>query len=188
MSTEEGHGHRDVTAPESAHLGSTPAGQHIVNEQFSAFYRQNIEMLVGFLINQGSTLTDASDIAQTTMIKVFQRWSEIEHHKAWAYTVASRELIRKLSDVRESPVDQLPESSSLQPETDGVAEWEARHDALRLLSFLPPRQRQIMSWTLSGFTPGEIAEQLGLSSETVRGNLKKARRAATELVRGWEKE
>lgn len=32
-----------------------------------------------------------------------------------------------------------------------------------------------MAWTFDGYTPAEIAEELGLSSATVRGSLRKAR-------------
>jgi hypothetical protein len=85
--------------------------------------------------------------------------------------------IRRASDVREDPVDQLPEPTSLLPQPDAIAEWEARHDMLQLVKKLPCRQRQVLAWTLSSYTPSEIAEQLGLTSEAVRASLKKARRA-----------
>lgn len=39
-----------------------------------------------------------------------------------------------------------------------------------------------MAWTLNGFTPTDIADHLGLSAETVRANLKKARRAAVARI------
>ncbi|MEB8342118.1 RNA polymerase sigma factor [Streptomyces endophyticus] len=171
----------------------------LVDEEFAAFYRLHVKRLVAFLINQNASLSlvaflinqnaslsDAADIAQATMEKLYQRWSEIGHHRAWAYKVASRELIRKFSDTRESPVEELPEPSSLLPRPDGVSEWESRYDALRVLRTLPPRQRQILAWTLSDFTPAEISQQLGLSCEAVRASLKKARQTATALVREWE--
>ncbi|MFF4902852.1 sigma factor-like helix-turn-helix DNA-binding protein [Streptomyces sp. NPDC001068] len=50
----------------------------------------------------------------------------------------------------------------------------------------PARQRQVLAWTLSEFTPAEIAEQLNMTPEAVRASLKKARRAATKCVREWE--
>ncbi|MFE4778050.1 sigma-70 family RNA polymerase sigma factor [Streptomyces sp. NPDC056713] len=179
-------------APRPAVSGITPrqAVQErqtsVVDEEFAAFYRLHVKRLIAFLINQNASLNDAADIAQATMEKLYQRWNDIEHHKAWVYKVASRELIRKFSDARESPVEEIPESSSLLPDSGGVSEWESQYDALRVLRILPPRQRQIMAWTLSDFTPAEIAEQLGLSSEAVRASLKKARQAATALVREWE--
>ncbi|MFF4402264.1 sigma factor-like helix-turn-helix DNA-binding protein [Streptomyces sp. NPDC001480] len=81
-----------------------------------------------------------------------------------------------------------PEPTSLLARPDAIAEWETRHDALPLLRRLPPRQRQVLSWTLAGFTPTDIADHLGLSAETVRANLKKARRTAAAYLKGREEE
>jgi RNA polymerase sigma-70 factor (ECF subfamily) len=61
-----------------------------------------------------------------------------------------------------------------------VADWEQRHDILRILDALPLRQRQVLAWTLDGHTPAEIAVELQLPSETVRANLYKARRAVAK--------
>uniref|UniRef100_UPI000996FAC3 RNA polymerase sigma factor n=1 Tax=Streptomyces flavovirens TaxID=52258 RepID=UPI000996FAC3 len=160
----------------------------VVDARFADFYRLHVKTLVAFLINQGASVSDAADIVQATMEKLYRRWTEIEHHRAWAYKVASRELNRKFSDARERPVEEVPEPSSLLPNTGAISEWESRYDALRVLRELPPRQRQIMAWTLSDFTPAEIASQLSLTPEAVRASLKKARQTATALVRGWEEE
>ncbi|MEU0054659.1 sigma-70 family RNA polymerase sigma factor [Streptomyces sp. NPDC006309] len=156
------------------------------DEEFSIFYRETIRMLIGFLINQGASLADASDIAQTTMTAAYQRWSGINNHRSWVFTVAARALVRKIADVRENPVDEIPEPSSLTPRPDAMIEWELRHYALSIIRNLPARQRQVLAWTLSDFTPAEIAEQLGMSPEAVRASLKKARRAATTRIREWE--
>ncbi|MFM9596568.1 sigma-70 family RNA polymerase sigma factor [Streptomyces scabiei] len=72
---------------------------------------------------------------------------------------------------------------------NAAAEWEQQQDLLRLLADLPPRQRQIMAWKYDGHSPAEIAEELGISSETVRASLLKARRAlAARLAQGEERE
>ncbi|MFG2864247.1 sigma-70 family RNA polymerase sigma factor [Streptomyces sioyaensis] len=160
--------------------------QRILDEEFSAFYRATVRTLIGFLANQGASLADAADIAQSSMLSAYQRWGDIEHPRAWIFTVASRALVRKVADVREDLVEEVPEPTSLVPRPDAVAEWECEHEALRIVRSLPARQRQILAWTCSGFTPSEIAEQLGMTSEAVRASLKKARRAATERVRKWE--
>ncbi|MFF8868036.1 sigma-70 family RNA polymerase sigma factor [Streptomyces sp. NPDC015139] len=164
--------------------GSTPPKGK--DEEFSAFYRETVRMLIGFLINQGASLADASDISQTAMASAYQRWSEINNHRSWVFTVAARALVRKIADVREDPVDEIPEPTSLTPRPDAVIEWECQHYALSVIRNLPARQRQVLAWTLSDFTPVEIAEQLGMSPEAVRASLKKARRAATARIREWE--
>ncbi len=63
-----------------------------------------------------------------------------------------------------------------------IPEWEERHEVLRLLNLLPPRQRQVMAWTYDGSSPADIAAELNISAEAVRTNLKRARRTlATHL-------
>lgn len=63
-----------------------------------------------------------------------------------------------------------------------VEAWEQRHEILRLLAGLPPRQRQVLAWTLDGYTPAEIAEVLAITPEAVRASLMKARRALAEYL------
>ncbi|MCX5278302.1 RNA polymerase sigma factor [Streptomyces virginiae] len=156
------------------------------DEAFSAFYRATVRSLVGFLINQGAAVPVAADIAQDTMLSAYERWNTIDRPRAWVHTVASRALLRKMVSCEEQPVEQVPETTSLLADTDMIGEWEARHDLLPLLRALPDRQRQVLAWALSGFTPGDIADQLGMSDEAVRASLYKARRAVTAAIKGRE--
>ncbi|MDX3371012.1 sigma-70 family RNA polymerase sigma factor [Streptomyces sp. ME02-6987-2C] len=156
------------------------------DEAFSAFYRATVRSLVGFLVNQGAGLYVAADIAQDTMLSAYERWDTIDHPRAWVHTVASRALLRRIASCEEQPVEQVPEPTSLLADPDAIAAWEARHDLLPLLRSLPPRQRQVLAWALSGFTPGDIAEQLGMSDDAVRASLYKARRAVAEAIKERE--
>jgi RNA polymerase sigma factor (sigma-70 family) len=131
---------------------------------------------------QGARLPDAADIAQDTMIKAYERWSEIRQPESWARRVASRELVRRIASVAEDPRDNPPEHSSLLPTLTSVEAWEQRHEVLSLLDRLPPRQRQVMAWSLDGYTPAEIADELEITSEAVRASLMKARRALVKYL------
>jgi RNA polymerase sigma factor (sigma-70 family) len=143
---------------------------------FSAFYREFVTRLVAFLVWQGARLPDAADIAQDTMIKAFQRWATIDQPEAWARRVASRELVRRFARVVEDLCPEPPECSLL-PSRTNVEAWEQRHEVLRLLALLPPRQRQVLAWNLDGYPPAEVAEELAITPEAVRASLMKARRA-----------
>jgi RNA polymerase sigma factor (sigma-70 family) len=144
---------------------------------FRTFYQRFMPTLVGFLVWQGVRLHEATDIAQETMIKAYRNWSTIVHPEAWARRVASRIWANRRAAIGEEPVGAIPEKSVLLPHLTDVADWEQQHEILRILDFLPSRQRQVMAWTLNGYTPAEIAEQLGITPEAVRGSLKKARNA-----------
>jgi RNA polymerase sigma factor (sigma-70 family) len=168
---------RDPPADQPQH---PPPAQPDTGAAFSAFYRQFVPTLVAFLVWQGARLPDAADITQDTMIKTYQRWSEIHHPESWARRVASRALVRRIASIAEDPVDDPPEHSSLLPTLTNVEAWEQRHEVLRLLDRLPPRQRQVLAWTLDGHTPAAIATELEITPEAVRANLMKARRALAE--------
>jgi RNA polymerase sigma factor (sigma-70 family) len=154
----------------------SPPSQVPEVDGYSEFYRQVVPSLVAFLIWQGARLPEAADVAQETMIQAYRYWSTIEHPQAWVRRVASRILARRIATVEE-PVERIGEWTALLPAPTNITAWEQRHEVLRALRHLPPRQRQVMAWTLDGYKPSEIAQELRITPETVRSNLKKARRA-----------
>jgi DNA-directed RNA polymerase specialized sigma24 family protein len=137
--------------------------------------------LVAFLRMQGVPLADAADIAQETMILAYRQWNTITHPSAWTRRVASRLWGRRWSAVDAEPMADVPENTSLLKFTD-IAAWEQRHDLLAILDGLPSRQRQVLAWTLDGFSPIEIAIELQMTSAAVRGSLKLARAAVAALL------
>jgi RNA polymerase sigma factor (sigma-70 family) len=163
-----------------------PASEH--DAAFAAFYMEFTPSLVRFLRWQGAPFTDAADIAQETMAQLYRRWPSVRKPDAWARQVASRRWGRRIADGdHEHPTDDIALdqtcASGLLTE-DKIIAIEQRHDVVRLLDTLPPRQRQVLAWTYEGCTPTEIAEELSLTPETVRANLYKARRAAADYLRG----
>ncbi|MEX5637514.1 sigma-70 family RNA polymerase sigma factor [Parafrankia sp. FMc2] len=144
---------------------------------FSGFYRRFVPTLVGFLIWQGVRQADAVEIAQDTMAAAFQSWRTIDHPEAWTRRVASRAYARRIAALAEDPVAEVPEARSpLLGNPGDLAAVIGRHEVLRLLELLPPRQRQVMAWTVDGFAPSEIAQELKMEPEAVRSSLYKARR------------
>lgn len=145
---------------------------------FSAFYREFTPDLVGFLIWQGVPHADAVEIAQDVMAEALRAWERIEHPQAWTRRVASRAHAKRIATIAEDPVAEVSEAPS--PLLTDPAELDAvvgRHEVLRLLALLPPRQRQVMAWTVDGYSPAEIAQELKMKVEAVRSSLLKARRA-----------
>ena len=154
---------------------------------FAEFYSQFMPSLVRFLRWQGARFADARDIAQDTMIQLYRHWPSVREHAAWARRVASRRWGRHIAD---GPHEQLVDDAALERESapssqtsSDIHAIEQHYDVLRLLDKLPPRQRQIFAWTYEGYTPTEIAEELQLTSEAVRANLYKARRAVVAHMR-----
>lgn len=152
------------------------SAQKLLDESFATFYKTFTPTLVAFLRWQGVPLRDAADLAQETMTQAYRNWLKIRHPKAWVRRVASRLWARRLAESIEDSVADVPEPILLREVTD-VTEWEQRHDVLQILDQLPSRQRQVLAWSLDGYTPSEIAEELRMTPEAVRASLYKARRA-----------
>ncbi len=170
--------------PPPPRADTSRAVECLQREEFSAFYRDNVARLVGFLVAQGARTADAADIAQETMIKLWKSWSAIDSPMAWARVVAGRELVRRLGAVDEGHIDESEHSALLGTASD-IDNWVRRDDYQRVLAALPPRQRQVLVWTMEGYSSTEIANQLQLNAATVRSNLRKARRAmARNLGKG----
>jgi len=143
---------------------------------YSAFYRRFLPTLTAFLMWQGARLIDATEIAQDTMVHAWHRWPTIEKPEAWTHTTAGRALVRRVASTTEYPVAEISERPALLRADLDIGEWEQRHDILAALAALPRRQRQVLIWTLNGYSPTEIAAVLRLKPEAVRSSLLKARR------------
>ncbi|MGV9544113.1 RNA polymerase sigma factor [Nocardia beijingensis] len=148
-------------------------------EEFRAFYREFTPVLIGFLmVYHGARQADAADVVQETMTKAWKSWPTIDSPKAWARKVAGRELARRVGSIEEDQIDESEHSAVLPSSSDSaIDEWLVQDEFYCAVSVLPPRQRQVMAWTMEGYKPAEIADVLKLPPATVRSNLRKARRA-----------
>jgi len=134
---------------------------------FGEFYRGFVPPLVVFLLWQGARLGVAADITQQTMTTMCQRWLQINDPPRWARTTASRALARHIARVDNPDPEQFATRPGLVPAwVDGHA-WHDHHDILTMLEVLSPRQRQVMAWTLGGYSTADIAGQLQLTRVAV---------------------
>lgn len=173
----------DVPSARSSSVDSTVSPRWQANDAaFVAFYRDCLPRLAAFLRWQGVPLHEAADLSQKTMIQAYQCWSTIDKPHAWVRRVASRLWARKVAQAVEAPAADIPERPSSLAITE-VEAWEQRHEVLRILDRLPARQRQVLAWNLDGYTPAEIAAELRMTPEAVRGSLAKARRAVATYLR-----
>jgi RNA polymerase sigma-70 factor (ECF subfamily) len=154
------------------------------NLGFEAFFADDHPRLVGFLIRLGYQADVAEDAAAEAMYKVHEKWTTVEHPKAWVRTVASREAMNQ--SIRDTEGRKRAGESpwALQgtvPDPTRMVDTRMVRD--QLLQSLPDRQREIMAWTFDGFEPTEIANALKIPPDTVRSHLRHAR---TKLKQLWK--
>jgi RNA polymerase sigma factor (sigma-70 family) len=165
-----GDGTRPSVVGEKLERGDTP--------EIGAFYEREMPRLVLFVtIGTGLDAHAAADVAQAAFEKALPRWPTLRNPRAWLYRVAHHEALARCEAVRrEVPVDAVPDRPD-QLSAAMVAELRAeQREVMAQLQGLPPKQRQIMTWTLAGFGDAEIADGLGLSTDAVKQSRYYARR------------
>jgi RNA polymerase sigma factor (sigma-70 family) len=158
------------------------SGTQSDGEDFPAFYFRFMPNLVGFIMLLGAQLFDAAAIAQETMESAYNHWEEIEKPESWARTIAANNFRRRRKSSRGATYVDVTDGMLLLASSIDPVEWASQHEILRLLSQLPGRQREVMAWTLVGYSPSEIARELEISAKAVLASLEKARRALSDAL------
>ncbi|MGW5748518.1 RNA polymerase sigma factor [Amycolatopsis sp. NPDC003861] len=161
---------------------------------FEEFFRVTFPSVVSHLIKQGVDHSDAVDVAQESMLAVYDKWNEVQHPRAFVFKVAvlrARDLWRKQYRRKSSAGElaNLLADEELAPSAEDVALGRSAELTLSLLAKLPIRQRQVLAFWMDGFRAEEVADMLELSPAAVRSHLRHARRRlAAELKVNAESE
>ena len=164
---------------DGAKAGDADAVERLLDRHRIAIHRL-IEMRLDRRIQQR---VDASDIVQEVMIKVWQKATAFNPHKAaastWIYTIARNcrtDMYRRLQkfDTPISADDIWPEA-----ETEELfAAVQQKRDAVRIkemLAGLPHEQSQILVKVyMEGKSHSEVAEELDLPLGTVKSRVRLA--------------
>ncbi|MFD0899244.1 sigma-70 family RNA polymerase sigma factor [Actinomadura sediminis] len=151
-----------------------------MHSEFGNCFEQDFPRLVGFLMTLGAGQCAAEDAAQTAYAEAFARWDEIDRPRAWVRTVAIRSLYRDRRAAQASDESlRWLNTKACDDHAERVAERDVVLAALRTL---PPRQREVMAWTIDGFKPEQIALELRTTPENVRKSLQRARERLKNLL------
>ena len=141
-----------------------------------------------YLIRLGAPAADAEDIVQDTVYKALLYIDSIDEHKfsAWLYKVAINryyDLCRRSKRIV-IPIDNVDVPDTELPE-DHLLLKEKREDIERVLAQLLPLHKQliIMKYELE-LSYQEIAELLGIKTDTVKSALFRARKQFQKKYRG----
>jgi RNA polymerase sigma factor (sigma-70 family) len=141
-------------------------------EDFEDFFRSFFPQAVGYVMANGYDRETAIGATQDAMLAAYRSWTVITHPRAWIMKVAYR---KALDQTKRQPREQLvaefndEQFGTLQPAEDN---WE---QLLGLLAGLPAVQRKILFLRVAGYTPDDIAAEMGGSAASVRSSLRKAR-------------
>ena len=131
----------------------------------------------------------AEELTQDVFLKVYKRLSTLkrpEHFPGWLYVIATRHCFSWLRKKR-VPTKSLDAMSTAELEEICYAQYKANHSAesaiehqselvKRLLKKLPESERTVVTlYYLAEMTSEEISAFLGVSANTVRSRLRRAR-------------
>lgn len=150
--------------------------------------------LVRYALRTTANYELAEDLAQETFMHLYQALragKNIEHPKAWTICVLRRGMSRYMRDrIPHEPLDEMEIAGNAVNELPGIL------DIRSLLSVLTPREEEVLLLRLEALKYREIADQLGISMNSVNTLLARAlrklqqataRKTSEGSVKGHEK-
>jgi RNA polymerase sigma factor (sigma-70 family) len=130
--------------------------------------------LVRYAVRTTANYDLAEDLAQDTFMQMYQALragKNIEHPKAWTICVLRRTMNRQMQARRlQEPLDELEIAG------EAVTEMSVFADIRSLLRVLSPREEEVLLLRLEALKYREIADQLGISMNSVNTLLARALR------------
>ena len=150
------------------------------NKDFEVFFRENFPPVYAFMKRYTGDDELAADLAQETFIRVYERRDEIvsvDYGRAFLYTIARHLYWNhcKHQRAKENYFTQLDENNV--DDYDFLQEV-TRQETMRMLYVsidqLPPQTRNVILLNLEGKTNPEVAEELGITVNTVKTHITRA--------------
>ncbi|MGW9067979.1 RNA polymerase sigma factor [Streptomyces yangpuensis] len=151
------------------------AGSGPERHDFPETYRRELPLLTRFIMKHGASSQEAADAAHEAFAAAYPQWSTIQYPARWLRTVAVRVYFR--ARLREDLPGELPTTRAESHVSTNIQLSDQEREVYTALAELPSRQRQVMAWFYDGYTIAEIADELGITKESVRQNLCQARAA-----------
>lgn len=149
-------------------------------EAFHALFKEYYKTMVHFAMQFVRVLEEAEDIAQDLFVRLWEndaRYDSLNSLQTYMYTTvrnASLDLL-KHREVEKRYADYALRQDEADVELDlKVMEEELYRTMFRYVEELPQRRREIFKLYLAGKRNEEIAEELGVSAETVKTAKKEA--------------
>jgi len=163
-----------------------------VRTRFIAFYDEEYDLIVRFVVRCGAGLQSAEDATQEAFRYAWEHyvlpgtWEEkVPSPRAWIRTVAFRCWKRPPGPRRRPMTILVPEYPDDLGDPDSFAELTLETlSVLDALNSLDPLLRAIMAFTLDRFTAVEIGAELNIDPQKVRDQRKKARKILARRLNG----
>jgi RNA polymerase sigma-70 factor (ECF subfamily) len=135
---------------------------------------------------------DAEDVLVSSFVKVFDRIGQFRGEgsfEGWIRRIAVNESLTWLRKNKSMYVETELEAAERQPDFSGLSDHLEAEDLLKMVNELPPGYRMVFNlYAIDGYTHEEIGKQLGISENTSKSQLSRARALLQKRLLESEKE
>ncbi|KRC64920.1 RNA polymerase subunit sigma-24 [Aeromicrobium sp. Root236] len=158
------------------------------DERFRTFYAEHFDALLAYAVRRVPQREDAADVVADTFLVAWRRVDELppgDEARLWLYGVARKVLfnLRRSRQRRDRLGLRLRHELAHAAAEDATADVTERIALRAALSRLGEIDREVLTLTVwEELEPREIAQVLGLSAQTVRTRLSRARARLREQL------
>lgn len=133
---------------------------------------------------------EAEDVLVTAFTKIFDKIDQFKAEgsfEGWIRRIMVNEALSSIRKNKTMYVETDLEAADRQPDYDQLGDHLEAEDLINLIQELPPGYRVVFNmYAIDGYSHKEIAEELGISENTSKSQLSRARVFLQKLLRNQE--
>ena len=178
-------------AEENELISGCRRGDH--HAQQRVFDRYSSRMY-GICLRYVRSTMQAEDVLVMAFTKVFERINQFKGEgsfEGWIRRITVNEALTSLRKMRVMMVETDLEYADREPDFNALSDHLEAEDLLKMIEKLPPGYRVVFNmYAIDGYSHKEIADQLGISENTSKSQLSRARMYLQKLLleSGWQDE
>lgn len=163
-------------------------GDHGAQQRLFDLYSSR---MYGICVRYVKNTMQAEDVLVMAFTKVFDRISQFKGEgsfEGWVRRIMVNEALTSLRRTRMMMLETDLEYADREPDYEGISDHLEAEDLLKMIEKLPPGYRVVFNmYAIDGFSHKEIAEALGISENTSKSQLSRARTFLQKLLNetGW---
>lgn len=178
-------------AQEQELINGCRRGNHHAQQRLFDLYSSR---MYGVCLRYLKNTMQAEDVLVMAFTKVFDRISQFKGEgsfEGWIRRITVNEALTALRRTRMMMVETDLERADFEPDYDRLSDHLEEEDLLKMIEQLPPGYRVVFNmYAIDGYSHKEIAEQLGISENTSKSQLSRARVYLQKLLAqtGWDEQ
>ena len=161
--------------------------KHAQERLFDLYSRR----MYGICLRYVKNTMQAEDVLVMAFTKIFERINQFKGEgsfEGWIRRIIVNEALTSLRRNRAMMIETDLEYADREPDYDRLSDHLEAEDLLKMIAKLPPGYRVVFNmYAIDGFSHKEIGEQLGITENTSKSQLSRARTYLQKLLleSGW---